>query len=189
MLFDEIDKAHPDTLDLFLQLFDEGRLTDSQGRTVDGRHAIFFMTSNIPAEAAQARPLGFVLHGDSDTSSAIPPAVRDSFRPEFLDRLDEIVMFRPLAMKHLAKIAGRLLHELSERAAERDVALEFEEDAVRMVCESGNDREQGARPLARAVERLVSRPLSDALLSGEIEAGGRYLVSASGGRMVFNRIA
>jgi ATP-dependent Clp protease ATP-binding subunit ClpA len=187
VLFDEIEKSHPEALDLFLQLFDEGRLTDSHGRTVDGRNAIFLMTSNLAVDAGKGKPMGFV-QSDGEDREAILDVVRREFRREFVNRIDEIVVFRPLGMDDLAKIARKLLGELSERALERDLLLEFDEGAVRLVYESGYDAAHGARPLARAVERLISRPLSEKLLGEEIQAGDRYLVSAESGRVVWNKL-
>ena len=188
VLFDEIEKAHPEALDMFLQLFDEGRLTDSHGRTVDGRNAIFLMTSNAALELSKGKPMGFVPGEDNDDREAVLEGVRRAFRPEFLNRVDEIVVFNPLGMDDLAKIARKLLSELSERALERDLLLEFDEGAVRLVCESGYNPAHGARPLARAVERLVSRPLSEKLLGGEIQAGYRYRLTADGSRVAWNKL-
>lgn len=188
VLFDEIEKAHPEALDLLLQLFDEGRLTDAQGRTVDARNAIFLMTSNVAVEASQARPMGFVAAEDGEARETLPDGVRRAFRPEFLNRVDEILVFRPLPMEALVKIARRMLGELSARAAERDVRIEFDDSVARAVCEAGYDPAHGARPLARAVDRLVGRPLSEKMLGEEIEEGSRYRVTALDGRIEWERL-
>jgi ATP-dependent Clp protease ATP-binding subunit ClpC len=188
VLFDEIEKAHPETLDLFLQLFDEGRLADAHGRIADAKNAIFLMTSNVAVEAARARPLGFVSGEDGDARESVLAGIRRAFRPEFLNRIDEILVFRPLGMEDLAKIARRLLGELSERALERDILLEFDDAAVRLICEAGYDAAHGARPLARTVERLAGRPLSEKLLGGEIQPGEKYLATAAGPQLSFDRV-
>jgi ATP-dependent Clp protease ATP-binding subunit ClpC len=182
VLFDEIEKAHPEVLDLFLQLFDEGRLTDAQGHTVDGKNAIYLMTSNVAVEHA-AKPIGFV--GQPILPAA---AFQSAFRPEFLNRIDEIIVFRALDIADLSKIGRKLLNELAERILEQNILLEFDETAVRLVCELGYDALQGARPLARAVERLVSRPLSEKLLGGEMQPGDKYRVAADAGRIQFQKV-
>ena len=187
VLFDEIEKAHPEVLDLFLQLFDEGRLTDAHGHTVDGKNAIFLMTSNVAVEFAKPKQMGFVQGEDAAALEADLSGIRRAFRPEFLNRIDEIIVFRPLAMEDLSKIARKLLGELSERALEQNILLEFDDAAVRLICDQGYDASHGARPLARAVERLVSRPLSEKLLGGEVQPGDRYGVTADGGSIVFRR--
>jgi ATP-dependent Clp protease ATP-binding subunit ClpC len=187
VLFDEIEKAHPEVLDLFLQLFDEGRLTDAQGHTVDGKNAIFLMTSNVTVEFAKAKHMGFVRDGEAEAPEVDLSGVRRAFRPEFLNRIDEIIVFRPLTMEGLAKIARKMLAELGQRTLEQNILLEFDDAAVNLICESGYDAVNGARPLARAVERLVSRPLSEKLLGGEIKAGEKYSATASDGRILFRR--
>jgi ATP-dependent Clp protease ATP-binding subunit ClpC len=185
VLFDEIEKAHPEVLDLFLQLFDEGRLTDAHGRTVDGKNAIFLMTSNVAVEFARPKQMGFVQDENAAAQEADLSGVRRSFRPEFLNRIDEIIAFRPLGMEDLAKIVRKMLGELSQRTLEQNILLEFDDAAVRLICELGYDAEHGARPLARAVERLVSRPLSEKLLGGELQPGEKFVITVDEGRIVF----
>ncbi len=190
VLFDEIEKAHPEILDLFLQLFDEGRLTDAQGHTVDGKNAIYLMTSNVAVDAAGLKPMGFVQGPQAPQDASAGAGLRRVFRPEFINRIDEIIVFQALDRDSLAKIARKLLGELSERILEQNILLEFDESAVRRVCELGYDAEHGARPLARAVERLVSRPLSYMLLAGEIQPGEKCRVSANAhaGLIVFHKV-
>jgi ATP-dependent Clp protease ATP-binding subunit ClpC len=187
VLFDEIEKAHPEVLDLFLQLFDEGRLTDAQGHTIDGKNAIYLMTSNVAIEPAKAK-LGFVGQPILAAAAFQAAGFSSAFRPEFLNRIDEIIVFHPLDPANLAKIARKLLAELSERILEQNILLEFDETAVRLVCELGYDAAHGARPLARAVERLVSRPLSEKLLEGKIQPGDKYRVTADPGRIQFTKV-
>ena len=190
VLFDEIEKAHPEVLDLFLQLFDEGRLTDAHGHTVDGKNAIFLMTSNVAVEAVKAKPMGFVPGADADGGAggaAGGHAARVSSRVSESHRRGDRVSIR-CEMDDLAKIARKLLGELSQRTLEQNILLEFDEAAVRLICELGYDPSHGARPLARAVERLVSRPLSEQMLGGEVQPGDKYRVTADAGRIRFQRI-
>jgi ATP-dependent Clp protease ATP-binding subunit ClpC len=187
VLFDEIEKAHPEILDLFLQLFDEGRLTDAQGHTVDGKNAIYLMTSNVRVEAAERKALGFVQYSPANIISA-RSGLAHAFRPEFVNRIDEIIVFHPLKMEDLGKIAQKLLSELAERILEQNILLEFDESAIRLVCELGYDAEHGARQLGRAVEQVVSRPLSEKLLGGEIHPGDKYRVTTDAGGILFQKI-
>src|SRR5260370_21149780 len=133
VLFDEIEKAHPEILDLFLQLFDEGRLTDAQGHTVDGKNAIYLMTSNVAVDAAGLKPMGFVQGPQAPQDASAGAGLRRAFRPEFINRIDEIIVFQALDRDSLAKIARKLLGELSERILEQNILLEFVESAVRRV--------------------------------------------------------
>ncbi len=191
VLFDEVEKAHPDVFDMFLQLFDEGRLTDSHGRTVDGKNAIYIMTSNI-VPAAAPRPLGF-----SPGEPQRPEAVRDSlfdqlrhvFRPEFLNRIDEVILFRSLSKDDLVRIARKLLADLAQRALEQDVRLEFSDELVNLVYKTGYDPANGARPLARAVEELVGRPLSDLIIAGQVQPGHVLSIDAADGNVTFRSAA
>ncbi len=196
VLLDEIEKAHPEVLDLFLQLFDEGRLTDTHGRTVDGKNAIFIMTSNVATGAPAARALGFAPEQaapgkapGADDRQAILGALRGAFRAEFLNRVDDVILFRPLSLEQVARIARKMLAELGERVAAQQVWLEFREDAVQLLCAAGYDPENGARPLARAIERLVTRPLSEKLLAGAFQPGDKVSVAAARGEVVFAREA
>jgi ATP-dependent Clp protease ATP-binding subunit ClpA len=167
VLMDEIEKAHPEVLDLFLQLFEEGRLTDSLGRTVDGRHAVFIMTSNLLAERfqRQRKAVGFqVSEEDNVPKEEIDTELRRFFRPEFLNRVDETILFQPLIEEDLLKIARMHFDELAERAAAQDVHLRGDDDALAALVKKSLDPSLGARPLLRAIERYVARPLSRMLL-------------------------
>ncbi len=164
VLLDEIEKAHAEVFDLLLQILDDGRLTDGHGRTVDFRHTVIIMTSNIRSAEA----------------------LRDHFRPEFLNRIDEVVEFEPLTRDQLADIVELQLARLRERLAERDLELELTEAAKELVAEAGWDPAYGARPLKRAIQRLVENPLAKALLEGRFAAGDRVLADAGpGGELVF----
>jgi ATP-dependent Clp protease ATP-binding subunit ClpB len=165
LLLDEIEKAHPDVFNVLLQLLDDGRLTDGQGRTVDFRNTIVIMTSNVRS----------------------PEAMRDVFRPEFLNRIDEIVEFKPLTREQLAEIVELQLGRLRARLGERGIGLELTEAATELVAEAGWDPQYGARPLKRALQRLVENPLASRLLQGEFEAGDVVRVDADGGGLVFRK--
>lgn len=177
VLLDEIEKAHPEVFDLFLQVFDEGRLTDSKGRTVDARNAIFIMTSNIPGD----KQMGFKYTRESE--AAVLSAVRERFRPEFINRIDEQIVFGPLNEDEVRKIAKLVLRELSDNMQkEHKVAIEISDEAEGCVAREGYDPVYGARPLRRAVERLIAEPLSRIILQGELpkEATAQVLLTPDG---------
>ncbi|HWN23192.1 MAG TPA: ATP-dependent chaperone ClpB [Gaiellaceae bacterium] len=165
VLLDEIEKAHNEVFDVLLQVLDDGRLTDGQGRTVDFRNTVLIMTSNIRT----------------------PEQMRERFRPEFLNRIDEIVLFEPLAKEQLAEIAELQLERLRERLAERRLSLELTDAAKELLAEVGWDPTYGARPLKRALQRLVENPLALRLLEGEFAEGDTIRVDAQDGELVFER--
>lgn len=166
VLLDEIEKAHPRVLDLFLQLFDEGRLTDAKGRTVDARNAIFVLTSNIPAD----KHAGFRFQETSGSESAVLKAVQSRFRPEFINRLDEQIVFRPLSRADVRTILGPMLEEIGRSLREKyRKSLHVTDDAVDLIISRGYSEEFGVRHLRRAVQSLVEAPLSRLLLSGELK--------------------
>jgi ATP-dependent Clp protease ATP-binding subunit ClpB len=172
LLLDEIEKAHAAVYDLLLQVLDEGRLTDGQGRAADFTNTVIVMTSNLPAR------------GD------LRAALRGRFRPEFLNRLDEIVVFSSLERAELEAIARLQLARLAERVAAQGVKLEVDAAATALLARLGYDPEFGARPLARAIDRLVAEPLSRRMLAGEIGAGDRARVTARGAAIsVLGRLA
>src|SRR5215204_5071872 len=165
VLLDEIEKAHAEVFDVLLQVLDDGRLTDGQGRTVDFRNTVLIMTSNIRSAEA----------------------MRDHFRPEFLNRIDEIVVFHALDKEQLAEIAELQLERLRSRLQERKFALELTDAAKEVLAEAGWDPTYGARPLKRALQRLVENPLAQRLLEGEFAEGDTIRVDAHGGELVFSR--
>ena len=167
VLLDEIEKAHAEVFDVLLQVLDDGRLTDGQGRTVDFRNTVLIMTSNIRS-AEQ---------------------MRDHFRPEFLNRIDEIVVFDALGKEQLADIAELQLERLRARLAERKLSLELTDAAKEVLAEAGWDPTYGARPLKRALQRLVENPLAQRLLEGEFAEGDTIRVDAQNGELVFERAA
>ena len=180
VLFDEIEKAHPDVFNLMLQLLEDGRLTDSQGRVVNFTNTLIIMTSNLGARAIEKRRsgLGFFA-SDVDLAEAqynrtreqVNEALKQSFRPEFLNRLDEIIVFQQLTRDEVKQIAELLLTNVEERLREQDLELELSEAFKDLLVTEGYDPSYGARPLRRAVSRLVEDNLAEAILSGEIQAG------------------
>jgi ATP-dependent Clp protease ATP-binding subunit ClpC len=189
VLLDEIEKAHPDVFNTLLQVLDDGRLTDSQGRTVDFTNTVLVMTSNLGSELIQGRnaPLGF---GTGDASAAdaglrdrLMRRLRDSFRPEFLNRIDEIVVFRQLESEQLQEITRLLLEETRRRLAARDVAVTFTDGAVAWIADRGSEPQFGARPLRRAIRREVDNPLARLLLDGRVGAGRHVVVDVRDGAL------
>lgn len=190
VLLDEIEKANPEIFDLFLQVFDEGRLTDSKGRTVNARNAIFIMTSNIGSELHVREPIGYKIPANNerqDMKGEIVPLLRNTFRPEFLNRIDEIVMFRTLSEDDLPRITFNLLADLLKRLEEKGIAFDVEQHALDLICRKGYDPTNGARPLARTIERLITKPLSEKIISGEFGSGDKVVVDARDGKIVFNK--
>jgi ATP-dependent Clp protease ATP-binding subunit ClpB len=167
VLLDEIEKAHQEVFDVLLQILDDGRLTDGQGRTVDFRNTVIIMTSNIRSSEA----------------------LTEHFRPEFLNRIDEIVVFKPLSREQLGEIVELQLTRLRERLAERGLGLELTDEAKELVAEAGWDPTYGARPLKRALQRLVENPLALRLLEGEFAEGDTVRVDARDGELVFEKAA
>ena len=180
VLFDEIEKAHRDVFNALLQVLDDGRLTDGQGRTVDFRNVVVVMTSNVGSEQIQrlgSRP-------DANLASireAAMEALREEFRPEFLNRVDEVVVFRPLSREDLSRIVEIQLARLRKLLAERNVTLELTDAARETVADAGYDPVYGARPLKRALQRLVQDPLALKLLRGEFAAGDHVVVDEGKG--------
>ncbi len=176
VLLDEIEKAAPEVFDLFLQIFDEGRLSDAHGRPVDARHSVFIMTSNIGTKES-SKTLGFG-GGDDDAEPDFSPYLKQFFRVEFLNRVDEVVTFRSLNRDDLSGILDLQLHDLHVRLREQKLTLELSEDARLMIVEAGFDPVKGARPLKRAIERLLTRPLSTSIVAERFKAGETIVVIA-----------
>ena len=184
LLFDEIEKAHADVFNILLQILDDGRLTDSQGRTVDFKNTIVIMTSNLGADRIQhyART-----GGDFDRlKEDLMDELSQRFRPEFINRIDEIIVFRALNSEQLADITKLLLDRLARRLRAQRVEVEFDEEAVRLLAEEGFDPEFGARPLRRTIQRRVENELSRLVLGGSVEPGDKVAVSASGDDLHFD---
>ena len=184
LLFDEIEKAHPDVFNILLQILDDGRLTDAQGRTVDFKHSVVIMTSNLGADRIQqfARE-----GGDFDQlKDELMQVLRQSFRPEFINRIDEIIVFRALDDRQLAQITRLLLDKLARRLRAQHIEVEFTDPAVELLAHEGFDPEFGARPLRRTIQRLVENELSRMVLSGAVNEGDRITVDAADGQLHFD---
>ncbi|MEF3402238.1 ATP-dependent Clp protease ATP-binding subunit [Agromyces sp. CCNWLW203] len=193
VLFDEIEKAHPDVFNLLLQVLDDGRLTDGQGRTVDFRNTVIVMTSNLGSEflASRSGALGFVASADGsgfasqdDVRQRVMGKVREAMRPEFLNRIDEIVLFQKLDEPQLAQIVRLMLGATEKRLAAREVAFEVTDAAVSLLAERGYEPEYGARPLRRVIQREIDDRISDLFVSGALGDGEGVTVDASGGEFV-----
>jgi ATP-dependent Clp protease ATP-binding subunit ClpB len=183
VLFDEIEKAHPDVFNVLLQILEDGRLTDGKGRKVDFRNTVLVMTSNVGSAAL------FELAGKDPERARkeATEALRAAFRPEFLNRIDDIVLFNPLGREQLEKIVGLQLASVSKLLAERQVRIELTPAARALVLSEGYDPAYGARPLRRTVQRLIQDPLALEILQGKIVPGDVVRVDASGGKMKFER--
>jgi len=177
ILFDEIEKAHPEVWNSLLQILDDGRLTDGQGRVVDFRNTVIIMTSNLGTEfVRKSGSLGFLQgesNGDEDRKAQekIEKALKATFRPEFLNRIDEIIMFSPLSREEMRKIVDLQMAEVAERLAERDLTVQLTDAARDYLAEIGYDPDFGARPLKRALQKHIEGPLAIRLLSGEFAPG------------------
>jgi ATP-dependent Clp protease ATP-binding subunit ClpB len=184
VLFDEIEKANPDVFNVLLQLLDDGRLTDGQGRTVDFRNTVLIMTSNLGGQQIQ----DMANRDFGDVQAVVQEVLRDHFRPEFLNRVDETIVFRSLTREQLGAIVDIQLRRLQERLWERKVGLHLTDAARAMLAERGWDPTYGARPLKRAIQRLVQDPLAVRLLQGEFGEGDTVEVDANGGELVFRNV-
>ncbi|MFQ3674348.1 MAG: AAA family ATPase, partial [Aggregatilineales bacterium] len=172
----------------FLQIFDEGRLSDAHGRPVDARHAVFIMTSNIGTRE-NVKSLGFGPHGDDAPAPDFTPYLKQHFRPEFLNRVDEVVTFRPLTRPVLAQILELQLSELRQRLAAQKLTLTLDDSALDLLLRAGYDPVNGARPLRRALERMLARPLSNWILQDAFPPGSNIIASAEGDALTFNQLA
>jgi ATP-dependent Clp protease ATP-binding subunit ClpC len=183
LLLDEIEKAHPDVFNVLLQILDDGRLTDSQGRTVDFKNAVIIMTSNLGAERIQAHARK--KESFEEMKEDMVQIVRNHLRPEFVNRIDEIIVFRALTKEQIADIARLLLERTRRRLRAQDVELEFTQEAIDLVAAEGFDPEFGARPLRRTIQRNVDNELSRMLLEGSLNSGDRAVVGVEGGNLSF----
>ncbi|MGQ9467992.1 MAG: ATP-dependent Clp protease ATP-binding subunit [Anaerolineae bacterium] len=194
ILFDEIEKAHPEVLHALLQILDDGRLTDGQGRTVDFRNTVIIMTSNVGTEfAGRGGALGFLREGadrreEEESRRRIERALKETFRPEFINRVDEIIIFNRLTLEHMEQIVDLQMREIAERLAEQGLEVELTDAARRWLAREGYDPQFGARPLRRALQRHVESPLSVRLLRGEFRSGDRVRVDVGEAGLTFTRV-
>ncbi|WP_298697341.1 ATP-dependent Clp protease ATP-binding subunit [uncultured Veillonella sp.] len=199
ILLDEVEKAHADFFNILLQVLDDGRLTDSQGRTVDFRNTVIIMTSNLGAKALHknSSELGFLAPKKSESSTnqsnsidfkeakkSVMDAVKRYFRPEFLNRIDEMIVFRPLTEEDLKHIVSILMSDVTKRLKERELQLEITSEAMQLLVKEGSDFTMGARPLKRAIQRLIEDPVSDLILKGDVTEGKTIKVDVKDNEIV-----
>ena len=194
VLFDEIEKAHPDVTNMLLQILEDGKLTDSQGRTVDFRNTIILMTSNVGAESAKkSKAIGFNNSEDEIDYDKMRELIMDEakkvFRPEFLNRLDDVIVFRSLDKKDLMSILDLEIAKVIERLEKKGIHLELDGKARDFLVEKGHDPEYGARPMRRAVERFLEDPLAEEILRGNLTDGEPVAVSAEEDKLTFTQKA
>ena len=186
MLFDEIEKAHPDVFNILLQIMDDGRLTDGKGRVVDFKNAIIIMTSNLGSSYLQAESLR-TPEDFEKASEQVMNALHGHFRPEFLNRVDDIIVFGPLGKEQLVKIIELRLEDVRRLLADRKISIELTDAAKELLFTQGYDANFGARPLKRAIQKLVQDPLALKILDGEILHGDHIVVDTDkkSGKMQF----
>ncbi len=191
ILLDEVEKAHPDVFNILLQILEDGRLTDGQGRVVDFKNTVIVMTSNAGAHTLRRqRSMGF---GGAESSERTYEAMKENimgevkniFRPEFLNRVDEIIVFHALEQAEIDAIARLLLKQVCARLAERGIELDVDESALSLISRAGYDIQYGARPLRRAIQRMVEDALSEEILLGKIRLGDRVRAAAEDDKLVF----
>lgn len=180
ILFDEVEKAHPEVFNVLLQLLDDGRLTDGHGRTVDFRNTVVIMTSNIGSQYIQD-----VRNDEAEMRRRVMEALRSHFRPEFLNRVDDIIIFHPLDAEVLKRIVAIQVGLVQKRLADRKIEIELTEKAKELLAEEGFDLIYGARPLKRVIQRDVLNPLASRILAGDVKEGSRVIVDADGRKLVF----
>ncbi|MDR3289177.1 MAG: ATP-dependent Clp protease ATP-binding subunit [Peptococcaceae bacterium] len=193
ILLDEIEKAHPEVFNILLQVLEDGRLTDSKGRTVNFRNTVIIMTSNVGASYLRKTVLGFAARPDEssehkDMSARLLEELKKTFRPEFLNRVDESVVFHQLQKEQLIKVVEVLLRGVSKYTKEQGYQLDFEDSALEIIAKEGDDPAYGARPLRRAIQRLIENGLSERILQGDFKEGDRIRIAAANGEITFARV-
>jgi ATP-dependent Clp protease ATP-binding subunit ClpB len=183
VLFDEIEKAHPEVFNVLLQILDDGRMTDGQGRTVDFKNSLIIMTSNVGSQWI----LELGARDRSEMERRVMEALRSTFKPEFLNRIDEVVIFQNLTPEQIGRIVELQLDRLRKRLAERKIELTLTEAAKHLLGRRGYDPIYGARPLKRAIQQLIENPLALEILKGNFPAGSQVRAEAAGDRMTFTR--
>jgi len=195
VLLDEIEKAHPDVFNILLQIFEDGRLTDSQGRVVDFKNTVIIMTSNVGATLIKkGATLGFRGTNEpeeisyKDIKSRVMGELNKTFRPEFLNRIDEVIVFKSLTKEEIKKIASLIINnEVKKLLEEQKIDLETAEEVKELLTKEGYDSNFGARPLRRTIERLIENPISEKLLAGEFKEGDCILIKTKGGKIIFSK--
>lgn len=196
VLFDEIEKAHPDVFNMLLQILDDGRLTDSQGRTVDFKNTVIIMTSNVGASTIQRqKTLGFGLASDAESQAQdsynkmkdnVMSELKKSFRPEFLNRVDDIIVFHALTENEIESIVHILVSDLEKRLLEKDIRIEIDQDAMKLITKQGYDLEFGARPLKRAIQRMLEDEISERILREDIKEDDYVVITEKDGKIDFD---
>jgi ATP-dependent Clp protease ATP-binding subunit ClpC len=190
VLFDEIEKAHPDIFNSLLQVLEEGRLTDGQGRVVDFKNTVIIMTTNLGTKDITGGPVGFTLEGNTEASyqsmrAKVIEELKKSFKPEFLNRVDETIVFPQLNEEELMQIVHLFIKRLGDRLMDRDMTMSVSESAKKELIRLGWDPTMGARPLRRAVQQNVEDPLSERILQGELSPGQNVEVDFVEGEFTF----
>jgi ATP-dependent Clp protease ATP-binding subunit ClpC len=194
VLFDEIEKAHPDVVNILLQILEDGRLTDSHGRTVDFRNTLIIMTSNLGTQGLRRQPFGFRTDGREGEDEvrklkdSVDTALKGSFRPEFLNRIDETIVFHPLCQEQIVQIVTLMTGEVQGRLDERGITVELTSDAKLWLAQEGFDPVFGARPLRRSVQRHMENPLSKAVLAGDFKSGDHVLIDATDAGLALSKV-
>ena len=197
LLFDEIEKAHPDVFNMLLQILDDGRLTDAHGKVVSFKNTIIIMTSNIGARLItekQQERLGFATAGETNaaerdferTKELVMGELKKVFRPEFINRVDDIIVFHKLLHEDIQRIAGKMLEGLQKQLSDMEIAVEFTPAAVEAVANAGFDPIYGARPLRRAIRSKIEDPVSERMLEGVMQAGKSYVCDFKDGQYTFD---
>ena len=192
VLFDEIEKAHPDVFNILLQILEDGRLTDNMGRVVSFKNCVIVMTSNAGAQSAQRTSLGFGA-GMADAMDyermreKVLSDIKTVFRPEFLNRVDEIIVFHKLEQKDIEQIASLMLSQVAKRLKEREIDLTYGEDVVSHLAQAGFDPQFGARSLRRVIQRTIEDAISEKLIAGEIHLGGTVRMALDGEEIAFTQ--
>jgi len=194
ILLDEIEKAHPEVFNILLQVLEDGRLTDSTGRTVNFRNTVIIMTSNVGASFLRKEAMGFASRRNEETEyknmrSHVMEELKRTFRPEFLNRVDELVVFHALQKDDLIKITEIMLKEVTNRLKEQGLGLQVEQSAIELIAKEGNDPTFGARPLRRAIQRLIEDELSEKILEGIFALGDEIKITAEDGKLKFSKAA
>ena len=185
VLFDEVEKAHPDVFNILLQVLDDGRLTDSQGRVIDFKNTVIVMTSNLGSN--DVRELGENA-SEQDVRSVVMSAVSEHFRPEFINRIDELVIFHSLKKAQIRGIADIQLDRLRDRLADRELSLAVEDSAFDQLIDAGFDPIYGARPLKRAIQQQVENSLAQKILAGDFVPGDTIVIKSEDGKLVFEKV-
>ena len=192
ILFDEIEKAHPDVFNMFLQILEDGRLTDGHGRTVDFRNTVIIMTSNLGTEVLQRESIGLLrrtggAQAFQDLQRSVDQALKKAFRPEFINRIDEIIVFEPLSREQILQIVNLMVTEVQKRLEERSLRITLTDAALEWLAKVGYDPSFGARPLRRAVQRHVENVLAREILEGRFSEGDDITVDLGDGELTYSK--